>query len=93
MHKRGFDPLNALRKAVAHVTAGKVAKRPLIALAYKDGISMRTLNDRYAILRSTVYYWFDCFEEILVDEAIEDDSLKAIWGSLRKYLVLMTPHV
>lgn len=47
---------DALQTALADVSTGKAAKRLIIALAYKDGVSVDTLSERYAIPRSTVYY-------------------------------------
>lgn len=35
---------------------------------------METLSDRYAIPRSTVYYWLDRLEEPPIKEAIQDDD-------------------
>jgi transposase len=46
----------------------------MIGLAYKDGVTVNTLSERYAIPRSTVYYWLDRFVELSLNEAIEDDD-------------------
>lgn len=62
-----------LREALSDASAGKAAKRLMIALAYKDGVSVETLSERYGIPRSTVYYWLDRFEELSVEEAAEDE--------------------
>lgn len=63
-----------LRDTLSDVATGKAAKRLIIAFAYKDGVSVKTLSERYGIPRSTVYYWLDRFEEMSIEEAIEDDS-------------------
>jgi transposase len=65
---------DALQTALADVSTGKAAKRLMIALAYKDGVPVDTLSERYAIPRSTVYYWLDRFEELSIEETIEDDD-------------------
>ena len=63
-----------LHEALVDVSTAKAAKRLMIALAYKDGVSVDTLSNRYAIPRSTIYYWLDRFEEMPIQEAIEDES-------------------
>ena len=74
MAKLSRVAVDDLQAALADVSAGKAAKRLMIALAYKDGISVDTLSDRYAIPRSTIYYWLDRFEEMPIHEAIEDED-------------------
>ena len=64
------DLLDALEEA----STGKAAKRLMIALAYKDGVSVETLSERYGIPRSTVYYWLDRFEETSIEVAVRDDE-------------------
>lgn len=54
------------------VSTGKAAKRLMTVLAYKDGVAVATLSERYAIQQSTVYFWLDRFEEMPIDEAIKD---------------------
>lgn len=56
------------------ISTGKAAKRLMIALACKDGVSVETLSERYGIPRSTVYYWFDRFEGMSIEAAIQDDD-------------------
>ena len=62
-----------LRRALSTVESAKAAKRLMVALAYKDGVSVSVLARRYDIPRSTLYYWLDRFEEQSIDDAIEDE--------------------
>lgn len=66
------DP-EALRRALADATSAKAVKRLMIALAYRDGVPVTTLTDRYGIARSTLYYWLDRFEDEPIEAAIEDE--------------------
>lgn len=59
MPKLSTVAVDDLQATLEQVSAGKAAKRLMIALAYKDGVSVETLSERYAIPRSTVYYWLD----------------------------------
>lgn len=52
----------------------KAVKRLMVALAYRDGVSVSTLADRYGIPESTLYYWLDRFAELPVEEAADDDD-------------------
>ena len=72
MAKLSTVTVDELHAALERVTTGKAAKRLMIALAYKDGAPVDTLSERYDIPQSTVYYWLDRFEEMPIDEAIED---------------------
>jgi transposase len=63
-----------LHAALECVSTGKAAKRLMVALAYKDGVPVETLSERYAIPRSTIYYWLDRFEELSIEEATEDED-------------------
>ncbi|WP_137285379.1 helix-turn-helix domain-containing protein [Halorussus salinisoli] len=74
MAKLSNVAVDDLHAAVERVSTGKAAKRLMIALAYKDGVTVDTLSERYDIPRSTVYYWLDRFEELSIDEAIKDDD-------------------
>ena len=74
MAKLSTVSVGELHAALERVSTGKATKRLMIALAYKDGVAVDTLSDRYGIPRSTVYYWLDRFEELSIDEAIEDDD-------------------
>ena len=64
---------DALRDALDEVDSAKAAKRLMVALAYKDGVSVTELARRYGVPRSTLYYWLDRFEEFPIPEAIEDE--------------------
>ncbi len=70
-----LDDVNAdaLRNALDEVDSAKAAKRLMVALAYKDGVSVTELARRYGVPRSTLYYWLDRFEEFPIPEAIEDE--------------------
>lgn len=74
MTKLSTVTVEDLHDALKTAATGKAAKRLMIALAYKDGVSVETLSDRYAIPRSTVYYWLDRFEQLPIDDAVEDDE-------------------
>ena len=63
----------ALRETLSEVDSAKAAKRLMVALAYKDGVSVAALARRYGVPRSTLYYWLDRFEEFPIGEAIEDE--------------------
>lgn len=65
---------DALRSALADADDAKAARRLMVALAYKDGVSVATLTERYGIPRSTVYYWLDRFETMPVADAVTDDE-------------------
>lgn len=74
MAKLSTVAVDELHDALEESPTGKAAKRLMIALAYKDGVSVETLSDRYGIPRSTVYYWLDRFEEMSIEEAVRDDD-------------------
>lgn len=73
MNKLDDVAADDLRQALADVESAKAAKRLMVALAYKDGVSVSTLADRYDIPRSTLYYWLDRFEGESIADAIEDE--------------------
>lgn len=62
-----------LRAAFDEATDPKAIKRLMVALAYKDGVAVDTLSDRYGISRSTIYAWLNRFDEGPIAEAITDD--------------------
>ncbi len=74
MDKLADITVDRLLEALDEVDSAKAAKRLMIALAYKDGVSVDTLSDRYGLSRSTVYSWLDRFEYRSIESAIEDDS-------------------
>jgi transposase len=65
---------DALRDALDDVDDAKAAMRLMVALAYKDGVGVDTLSDRYGVPESTLYAWLDRFESAPVREAATDDS-------------------
>lgn len=67
-------PIDRLRAELENVTSAKAAKRLMIAIAYKDGVAVSTLSERYEIPRSTVYSWLDRFEELPIEEAVRDEE-------------------
>lgn len=74
MDKLDGVPVATLRKALERAEDAKAAKRLMIAIAYRDGVDVATLSDRYGLPESTIYYWLDRFEEQPVDAAATDDS-------------------
>jgi len=64
----------ALRDALDDATGAKAATRLLFALAYKDGVEVGTLSERYGVPESTIYYWLDRFETESIEAAITDDD-------------------
>jgi transposase len=63
-----------LRAALDDAATAKAAKRLMVALAYKDGVHVETLSDRYGIPQSTIYYWLDRFETQPIGDAVEDET-------------------
>lgn len=72
--KLGDLSTEALQEALGAAEDPKATKRLMIALAYKDGVSVEELTDRYGLSRSTVYSWLDRFENRTVEAAIYDDD-------------------
>lgn len=67
MAKLSTVSVDDLHEALEGVSTGKAAKRLMIALAYKDGVAVATLSERYAIPQSTVYFWLDRFKEMPIN--------------------------
>ena len=65
---------DTLRGKLDAVEDAKAIKRLMVALAYKDGVAVSTLADRYGIPKSTLYYWLDRLDEKPVEVAVEDDE-------------------
>ncbi|WP_255152126.1 helix-turn-helix domain-containing protein [Halorarius halobius] len=61
-----------LREALADAEDAKAAKRLMVALAYKDGVGVDVISERYGIPQSTVYYWLDRLESGSLEEALRD---------------------
>lgn len=74
MDKLADISIDRLREALQTAESAKSAKRLMIALAYKDGVSVDVLSARYGLSRSTVYSWLDRFENRSIEGAIHDDS-------------------
>lgn len=64
--------IETLREALDRAEEAKAAKRLTVAIAYKDGVSVETLSDRYGVPRSTVYYWLERLERQPISEAVTD---------------------
>lgn len=73
MDKLADVSAEGLRTALSNVESAKAAKRLMVALDYKDDVSVAVLAERYGIPRSTLYYWLDRFEEQSIADAIEDE--------------------
>jgi transposase len=63
-----------LKAALEHAESGKAAKRLIVALAYKDGVDVMEIEQRYGIPQSTIYYWLQRFEERSLPDALEDEA-------------------
>lgn len=74
MDKLADISVDRLLVALDEADSAKATKRLMIALAYKDGVSVDTLSARYGLSRSTVYSWLDRFECRSIKSAVEDDS-------------------
>ena len=73
MDKLDEVPGDELRAHLEETEDPKAVKRLMVALAYKDGVSVSQLSARYGIPRSTVYYWLDRFADESVADAVVDD--------------------
>lgn len=74
MDKLADISVDRLLEALDEADSAKATKRIMIALAYKDGVSVDTLSERYGLSRSTVYSWLDRFEYRSIESAIRDDD-------------------
>lgn len=72
MNKLDHVDADDLRTALEEATEAKPTKRLMIGLAYKDGVPVSTLTERYGVPRATVYYWLDRLADEPVEEAIRD---------------------
>lgn len=66
--------LSALQKQLEAAETAKATKRTMIAIAYKDGVAVSTLSDRYGVPESTMYYWLDRLADEPLSDAVEDDD-------------------
>lgn len=64
---------DALRTHLDEADGSKAAKRLMVALSYKDGVTVETMSRRYGIPASTIYYWLDRFVEGSIEDAITDE--------------------
>lgn len=64
---------DALISAFHAADGPKAVKRLSMAIAYRDGVRVDILSERYDIPRSTIYAWLDRFEDDPVEAAICDD--------------------
>lgn len=62
-----------LRTALDDADEAKAAKRLMVAIAYKDGVHVETLVERYGIPQSTIYYWLDRLEKQPLADALRDE--------------------
>ena len=74
MDKLDGISLTALQDQLDEVESPKAAKRLMVAIAYKDGVPVSTLADRYGIPESTLYYWLDRIDAKPIADAVEDDE-------------------
>ena len=74
MDKLDGVPLSSLREQLDAAESPKATKRLMIAIAYKDGVPVSVLSDRYDVPESTLYYWLDRIADNPLDEAVEDDD-------------------
>ncbi|WP_115864885.1 helix-turn-helix domain-containing protein [Halorussus litoreus] len=74
MDKLDGVTLAALREQLDAAESPKATKRLMIAIAYKDGVPVSTLSERYGVPESTLYYWLDRIDDKPIAEAVEDDD-------------------
>ncbi|UPV76372.1 helix-turn-helix domain-containing protein (plasmid) [Halorussus limi] len=74
MDKLDGVPLSALQDQLDAAESAKATKRLMVAIAYKDGVSVSVLSERYDVPESTLYYWLDRIAEKPLSEAVEDDD-------------------
>lgn len=74
MDKLDAVTLAALQDQLEEVESAKATKRLMVAIAYKDGVAVSTLAERYGVPESTLYYWLDRIDEKPLSEAVEDDD-------------------
>ncbi|WP_435181966.1 helix-turn-helix domain-containing protein [Halorussus sp. AFM4] len=74
MDKLDGVSLSTLWEQLDAAETPKAAKRLMIAIAYKDGVPVSVLSERYDVPESTLYYWLDRIADDPVAEAVEDDD-------------------
>lgn len=74
MAKLAEISVEELQMALGQVDEAKAAKRLMVALAYKDGVDVETISERYGVPQSTIYYWLDRLETQPLADALRDES-------------------
>jgi len=74
MDKLDGVSLSALQDQLDAADSSKATKRLMVAIAYKDGVSVSVLAERYGVPESTLYYWLDRLADKPLSEAVEDDE-------------------
>jgi transposase len=74
MNKLDGIALSALQDQLDAAESAKATKRLMVAIAYKDGVSVSVLSERYGVPASTLYYWLDRIADKPLSEAVEDDD-------------------
>ncbi|NHN61252.1 MULTISPECIES: helix-turn-helix domain-containing protein [Halorussus] len=74
MDKLDGVSLSSLRDQLGAAETPKATKRVMVAIAYKDGVPVSVLSERYDVPESTLYYWLDRIADNPLAEAVEDDD-------------------
>ncbi|MFC7078972.1 helix-turn-helix domain-containing protein [Halorussus caseinilyticus] len=74
MDKLDGVPLSALQDHLDAAESAKATKRLMVAIAYKDGVSVSELSERYGVPESTLYYWLDRIADKPLSDAVQDDE-------------------
>src|SRR6056297_3799733 len=74
MDKLDGVPLSALQDQLDAAESAKATKRLMVAIAYKDGVSVSELSERYGVPESTLYYWLDRIADKPLSDAVQDDE-------------------
>jgi transposase len=74
MDKLDGVSLPTLQEHLDAAESAKATKRLMVAIAYKDGVPVSTLAERYGVPESTLYYWLDRIADKPLSEAVEDDD-------------------
>jgi transposase len=74
MDKLDGISLSSLQDHLDAAESAKATKRLMVAIAYKDGVPVSTLSERYGVPESTLYYWLDRIADKPLSEAVEDDD-------------------
>ena len=74
MDKLDGVSLSSLREQLDAAESPKATMRLMTAIAYKDGVPVSVLSERYDVPESTLYYWLDRIADNPLAEAVEDDD-------------------